>query len=94
MESSKKLASLVHQELKQDVGKKFNLKDRGIKPGLFYVLALSKRPSLLLEVGFISNQIELEKIKSIEFQKKYASAVAEGIIKYHQSLKLGAIKRP
>jgi N-acetylmuramoyl-L-alanine amidase len=94
VESSKKLANLVHQELKTDVGKKFDLKDRGIKPGLFYVLALAKRPSLLLEVGFISNQKELEKIKSIEFQKEYAKAVAEGIIKYHQSLKSGAIKRP
>ncbi len=94
VESSKKLAGLVHAELKAQVATKFKLKNRGIKPGLFYVLALSKRPSLLLEVGFISNDEELKKISSEDFKLNYAKSVAEGIVKFEKSLHVGAIKRP
>ena len=45
------------------------MKDRGIKPGLFFVLALSKRPGVLLEIGFMSNPKELRKISSPIFQE-------------------------
>ena len=51
---SKPLAESIHGELKSTVGRKYGIHSRGIKPGLFYVLALSKRPGVLLEVGFIS----------------------------------------
>ena len=61
---------------------KYHLKDRGAKPGLFYVLALSKRPGLLLEVGFISNESELRKIISPKFQKVYAKSIVDGINSY------------
>ena len=61
--SSKKLANSIHSNLKNVMTKKFNLKDRGIKPGLFYVLALSKRPGVLIEAGFMSNKKEIKKIK-------------------------------
>ena len=52
---SKELASKIHHALIGGVIKKHHLKDRGIRPGLFYVLALAQRPSVLLEVGFLSN---------------------------------------
>ena len=58
------------------------MKDRGIKPGLFFVLALSKRPGVLLEMGFMSNPKELRKISSSVFQERYSDAVVVGIEKY------------
>lgn len=80
--SSKALASSIHTELSKVLPKKYKLNDRGIRPGLFYVLALSKRPAVLLEAGFMSNQKELAKLDSEKFQNEYASAVARGIRHY------------
>ncbi len=82
VKSSKSLAVNVHSEILGLVGKRYRLKDRGVKPGLFYVLALTKRPAILLEVGFLSNSRELRKIMGTTFQKRYARAVAIGIEKY------------
>tara|TARA_R110000868_G_scaffold138216_2_gene352143 strand:+ start:2243 stop:3016 length:774 start_codon:yes stop_codon:yes gene_type:complete len=80
--SSKALATSIHQEVGKVLPKKFKLTDRGIRPGLFYVLALSKRPAVLLEAGFLSNEKELAKMNSEKFQDEYARAVAEGIKKF------------
>lgn len=84
--SSRKLASEIHQRIKSKVGKTFKLKDRGARPGLFYVLALSKRPGVLIEAGFMSNKSELKKLKSEKFLDRLAEAVTEGIISYLNSL--------
>ncbi len=79
---SRTLANSIHKYIKEDIGNAFKLKDRGVKPGLLYVLALSKRPSILLEVGFMSNKRELKKVLNSEFQKKYAQAIAAGLVEY------------
>jgi len=82
VESSKALASSIHGKLKGFLGSSLKMKDRGIKPGLFFVLALSKRPGVLLEMGFMSNPKELRKISSTAFQERYSEAVVVGIEKY------------
>lgn len=84
--SSKKLANSVHGEISKNISKKYKIKDRGIKPGLFYVLALSKRPGILLEVGFMSNISELNKVRSTRYLNDYAKSVADGISNYLATL--------
>jgi N-acetylmuramoyl-L-alanine amidase len=79
------LARSVHNEIYKLVGRRYRLKDRGIKPGLFFVLALAKRPAILLEVGFLSNSKELKKLLSKKFQERYAKAVAKGVDRYFRS---------
>ncbi len=76
---SKKLAQHIHSELSKNTIKKFRLKDRGIKPGLFYVLALSQRPAVLLEVGFLTNKKEGKLLMDDSFQSRYADDVVKGI---------------
>lgn len=76
---SKKLANNVHKNVRKNIYKKFKMKDRGVKPGLFYVLALSKRPGILIEAGFMSNTKELAKIQKSSFLNLYAQAIAKGI---------------
>lgn len=83
---SKKLASDVHSQVKP-VLKKYKITDRGIKPGLFYVLALSKRPGLLIEVGFMSNPNELKKINNEKFLDEMAKAIADGVFDYIKTKK-------
>lgn len=79
---SKKLANSIHGKVAKSVGKKYKLKDRGVKPGLFFVLALSKRPGVLIEAGFMSNSKELSIIKKEAFLDKYARAISLGIREY------------
>lgn len=79
--SSRALSQSVHKRLKSYL-KPMSLTDRGVKPGLFYVLALSKRPGLLLEAGFMSNLKELKQIHQDEFMERYAQGVALGIIDF------------
>lgn len=78
---SKKLAGAVHEHLKPII-KRHKIDDRGVKPGLFYVLALSKRPGLLVEVGFMSNQQELYKIQQEKFLDEMAKGISSGVLAY------------
>lgn len=82
VDSSRAFARSIHNSVKKKVASRYRLIDRGVKPGLFYVLALAKRPAVLLEIGFMSNNKELEKLTSEQFQWKYAKAIANGIENY------------
>lgn len=75
LEQSYKLAGYIH-------GKSLEYKltsDRGLKQAGFYVLKWVSMPSVLIEIGFITNKKEVEKLASKEYQKKIAKAIAEGI---------------
>jgi N-acetylmuramoyl-L-alanine amidase len=78
---SKQLANLVNEKV-SPVIKKHKITNRGIKPGLFYVLALSKRPGLLVEVGFMSNQGELKKVNEDKFLDDMARGISDGVLAY------------
>lgn len=78
---SKELARMVHDKVRP-VLKLSKIDDRGIKSGLFYVLALSKRPGLLVEVGFVSNPGELHKVSEEKFMNNMAKAIAAGVMSY------------
>ena len=92
VESSKALATAIHNKLKGFLGPSLKMKDRGIKPGLFFVLALSKRPGVLLEMGFMSNPKELRKISSSTFQERYADAIVAGVEKYFSRVRKKRLK--
>lgn len=83
---SKKLGDNVHTELSKLLTKNYKMKDRGLKPGLFYVLALSKRPSILLEAGFLTNNSEASLVLDNWFHHLYAKYAAKGIISYLDSI--------
>lgn len=86
--TSKPLAEAIHSEIRNKIGRKYGIQSRGIKPGLFFVLALSKRPGVLLEVGFISTQKERIRMMNPKFQEEYARAVVSGIESYINKRKL------
>ncbi len=83
---SKQLASSVHKSIRPVV-KNHHLMDRGVKSGLFYVLALSKRPGLLIEAGFVSNQDELKKINQEKYLDDLAKAIADGVLGFIRNKK-------
>ncbi|WP_060681416.1 N-acetylmuramoyl-L-alanine amidase [Virgibacillus halodenitrificans] len=59
-----------------------SMNDRGTKQANYKVLRSNRKPAVLLELGFITNPDELDKIKSIIYQKDAAEGVVEGIKKY------------
>ncbi|MBT3585252.1 MAG: N-acetylmuramoyl-L-alanine amidase [Halobacteriovoraceae bacterium] len=85
--TSKKLASSIHGRIAREISKSYGITNRGIKPGLFYVLALTKRPAVLLEAGFITNKKEIKKMRSKNYQERFAKAVAIGVDNYFKKLK-------
>jgi N-acetylmuramoyl-L-alanine amidase len=50
-----------------------------VKQAPFYVLAGARMPAVLVEVGFISNEGEAERLRAKEYQEKVAAALADGI---------------
>ncbi len=57
-------------------------KNRGVKKAPFVVLIGTRVPSVLVEIGFLSNKREANIISSRKNQNKIAKALYEGIYKY------------
>jgi hypothetical protein len=57
-------------------------KSRGVKQQPLWVLDAAYMPSVLIELGFLSNKEEGEFLNSDEGQNKMARQIAEAIIKY------------
>jgi len=57
-------------------------RDRGIRKADFYVLRKTTMPSVLVELGFISNKDDAMKLASLSVRRKLARAIARGIIDF------------
>ncbi len=75
---SYRLAELVNNELYKKV-KRYTI-NRGIKARKpFFVITYNNLPSILVEVGFLSNKKEAKYIKTRTYQNNSASGIAKGI---------------
>ena len=72
--TSDKLVTTLRQDYK--------IKDHGVKTAPFYVLRFTTMPSILAEVGFVSNATEEKRLKTKTFQKKLAEGIYRGIQSY------------
>src|SRR5581483_6756179 len=61
-------------------------KNRGVKQAPFVVLIGANMPSVLAEIGFLSNPREETLLKKPEYRQKLAEALARGISKYAEGL--------
>lgn len=73
------LASEIHGALLSTTGA-FN---RDLKRNAFVVLRETELPAVLLELGFMTNKLELSKVITNDYQNKLARAVVEGINNYY-----------
>ncbi len=60
--------------------------DRGLKKSRFQVLRQSKVPSVLVEMGFLSNQGEQTLLMNEDYQNRMALGLANGIISFHRAV--------
>ena len=80
LERSRKLANKVQQNLLYQTGSN----DRGVKRASFTVLRETSIPSILVELGFIDNPEERNKIKTNEYQERLANGIVDGIVEYYK----------
>jgi N-acetylmuramoyl-L-alanine amidase len=73
-----KLAEYVHKRLVKDVG----MPDQKIRKANFWVCKYTKAPSILLELGFMTNVEERNKLTRDSYQAELAKSISRGIIEY------------
>jgi len=56
--------------------------DLGVKQAPFFVLIGAEMPSILIEVGFISNPTENDLLRQANYKKKIANGITRGILTY------------
>ena len=79
---SEKFAALVQEE----IGKRVQGKNRGVKQAGFYVLMGASMPNVLVELGFISNLAEEKKLRSSQYREVLATAIFRALEKYEKTL--------
>lgn len=82
------LANLVQKKLLEATGRP----DRKVKPANFHVLRESHMTAILAECGFMTNKEEAELLKSDDYRRKCAKAIAESLIEFY-NLKQKAVKK-
>ncbi len=82
-DDSHKLAQTIHKHFASEKNvNKWQTKDRGVIKSRFYVINHTEAPSVLIEMGFISNDEELSKLITKQRQQEIADAIVKGILEY------------
>lgn len=80
---SNKLAIDVQRRIMSNVHRIYkDVKDGGVRHAPFYVLVGASRPSILVEVGYISHKTERKRLFTSRYQKRIAKGIAEGLDAY------------
>jgi len=80
---SNKLAIDVQNGIMRRVQSRYkDARNGGAKPAPFYVLVGASRPSILVEVGYITNSKERARLFSSDYQKRIAEGIVEGVGRY------------
>ena len=79
---SEQFAALVQEE----IDKRVQSKNRGVKQAGFYVLMGASMPNVLVELGFISNPNEEKKLNSSSYRDMLATSIYYAVLKYQKSL--------
>ena len=81
LERSKKLGSYIHQSVLATT----HAKDDGLLAMSFAVLRETNKPAVLLELGYIDNLEESQKVRTKEYQQKLVDGITQGIQKYYNN---------
>ncbi len=78
------LADQIETQFRDRVGRK----SRGVKQGPFYVLWTPSMPSVLVELGFLSNTEEEKFLMSQQGKEYMASAIYRSIKEYKEQIEI------
>jgi len=81
---------LLAQSIQSGAVRAGGLNNRGIYPANFYVLKHTLMPSMLIELGFLSNQEEETLLNTPQLQQKLAQGIVSGLDNFFlQAAKIG-----
>lgn len=80
-DNSLMLASLIDDQLKNRAGRK----SYGVKQSSLYVMWSTAMPSVLVEIGYLSNPMEEKELNNSEVQSYIASGIYRAIKEYKES---------
>ena len=75
-------SSQLAQEVQNAVIEQTQSVDKGVSHATFYVLRNTSMPSILIEMGFVSNPDEAAKLASDAYRERMAQGAYNGIVKY------------
>src|SRR5690606_30803518 len=75
---NKHLATLIQEELIRNLE---NTERKPLQLNHVYLLKYAKVPGALVEIGFISNEEELELLKQPSYQRKVAASIYQGMLR-------------
>ena len=80
---SHKLAIDVQKNMVKNLKDEYSeVKDGGVRPAPFYVLVGASRPSILVEVGYITNPKERKRLFTSGYQDEIVLGIVEGVGNY------------
>ena len=82
VEESLEFAWTARKKMVSYLRKRYKVVDHGVKTAPFYVLRFTTMPSILAEVGFVSNKAEEGRLRTKAYQRRAAEAIFEGIKAY------------
>ena len=84
---SSRLAQEVQNGMISSAKKSYKyVKDLGVKQAPFYVLIGAQMPSILVEIGFLTNSTEKKYLTTSSYQERIADGIADGIQAYIKSI--------
>ncbi len=88
LDESRDLAALVQQSLTARLSKTNpTLRSRGVKKAPFVVLIGAGMPSVLAEIGFITNKQESALVKTPAYRQRIAESLHAAVMQYRRALK-------
>lgn len=73
---------LAARSIVDDIETQLPMRPYPLRRADFFVLQSPEVPSILLELGFLSNGLDMENLAEESWQEKAAQALAQGIVKY------------
>jgi N-acetylmuramoyl-L-alanine amidase len=92
IKESRDLATDVQTNTLSKVRRKWKIQDKGVREAPFYVLMGAKMPSVLVEIGYITNATEAKRLKSDAYLENLAHGVVEGVLAYKSKIERYAMR--
>jgi N-acetylmuramoyl-L-alanine amidase len=86
IKESRDLAGDVQSSTIKRVRKAYPLKNKGTREAPFYVLMGAKMPSVLVEIGYITNSTESKRLRSDKYLNHLADGIVDGILTYKSQI--------
>ena len=88
LDESRDLAQMVQQSLAARLTRANpGMRSRGVKKAPFVVLIGAQMPSVLAEIGFITNRQEVALMKTPAYRQRIAESLQASVVQYQRSLK-------